>query len=549
MDFGRKKEQLIWIIIFGISAILLFIRCFYGIGISFSDEFSQPAVLKRFMYGDRLLIDDWQPATTLLGYLMYCVTFFIPNISFSIIHMRIFYVLYQLIVTTLFVLIAGWDRQSTKVCALAYMFSTPYGIMSICYNSVAISSFILFLAFMLSDFKPWKRICGGCLLAVAVLAIPHVAIVFMVYAIAVFSLHVFHKKFEPFEIKDLLWMLVGIAVLFLPFCIILVSQGSISEYYTNLQYIFGDVEHTEYSIPAKLVRSHYQLIRVYWRSWLPLLIICITGYFTKSKTNVRKCIYALSCLVSVYTTLRFAFVYGSISINLMIVPTFFWGVSTVCLMLIYGKKISSVRAEIIWMIAGYIFAICDYLATNTEMLSMSAMFIVGVIGAISINVKAVSDHSLDYKVFLHITCSVFVICLAILRMMFIWGDSSIDNLNERIESGIAKGIYTTHDNAEDYYKIQSIITGAGIDKDDNTLIVPINPLYYISCDGAVASPYVFRFDTKLSELQDYYDIHEYKRPTKVVILELEDSWDIVDYFVQNGYDFIVQEDNYCVMSK
>ncbi|MBQ9590322.1 MAG: hypothetical protein IJR29_09080 [Butyrivibrio sp.] len=136
-------------IFFAVLSILmccLFARCRYGFGITFADEFSQPAVIKRFFGGDRLLIDDWQPATTLIGYFLYrCISFF-SKFNFTILELRILYVVFQAFVAMIVLLILGWRDLSSRIIAIAYLCSTPYGIMTISYNTVAIGAFLIFSA-------------------------------------------------------------------------------------------------------------------------------------------------------------------------------------------------------------------------------------------------------------------------------------------------------------------------------------------------------------------------------------------------------------------
>ncbi len=533
--------------LFGISVILLFVRCFYGFSIELSDEFSQPAVIKRFLLGDRLLVDDWQPATTLIGYYLYCVVRAFGGMNFNILHLRFAYVVFQISTAFLFLCVLDRNRIESKISALAYLFSTPYGIMSICYNTVAISSFLLFVAFMVSDYKPWKRVCAGVCLSVSVLSIPHIAFIFVLYLVVTIINTAF--KFEDcfFRMSEIKWMVSGIAILLIPFCIIVFTRGSLAEYYTNLKFILEDAEHTEYSIWIKLLRSHYQILRVYWRVWVPLTILCLVGIYLRKSIRAKMIIYVLTCLSVVYGTVRFAFVYGSVSINLMIVPVFFWGISSTVLARFWGVDLSMLHKEIVWLIVGYIFAVCDYLATNTEILSMSAMFIIASIGAVFINAKVYSLLNFSSKYFFFVA-GIFVVCLAVLRMTYIWGDSFSLKYNEKIESGVAKGIYTSSINAQEYYEKQEIIARAELSDEDSVLIVPINPLYYISSKGAVASPYVFRFKTDLNELIEYYDNHLYKMPTKVIVFDTHTYFDIIEYFCDNGYTFTEKGSDYSILS-
>ena len=558
MDMGRRLKNCD--LIFSLGIIIIFValvfRCFYGIGLTFSDEFSQPAVVKRFLQGDRVLIDDWQPATTLLGFFMSGVLCFLPISGISLIGMRLAYVLFQVIITFVILLALGWRDTKNRIIALAYLISTPYGIMSICYNTVAIAGFVVFLALFLvtnSNDHPLRSILAGVALSYSVVSIPHVAIIFIIYVIAVFLMLITHKANKLFSMRRLIWLCVGILLMLLPFCISLVLNGSIQEYTVNIHYIFSDPEHS-IGIWTKLVASVYQVARVYWRAWLPLVLIDFVAIIIMARRNNRTVLYIASCLAIVYATIRFAFIYGSISINLMIVPMFFWGLQAIVLLLIWKESLNDYYIEIIWLVAGYLFATCDYLATNTEVLSMSAMFIVSAMASISLNLRIIHKLFLNEKfpiIASYGTIIVFLISLFILRMTFIWGDDKVSSLNTRIESGFARGIYTTAENAADYNRIQEAIENAEFTEKDLALFIPMNPLYNLMSDAEISTPYVIRFKADIDEISSYYNTHEYKIPTKVVLFknkeEKEVEEDVMTYFTSANYKCKISDEDYVVL--
>lgn len=545
---SKKCGQYIWGLVGVIVLVAVFFRCFYGFGIEFSDEFAQSATVKRYFFGDRVLIDDWHPPTTLLGYCLYRLISFLPEFKFSILTLRTLYVIFQIAVSALLLLILGWQDEWVRISVLAYLCSTPYGIMSISYNTVAIAGFLLSVALFLSEYSPWKNFFSGILLACSVLAIPHVAIVYVIYCIVTFFCSFLRKACGIFEMHRWKWLTLGILVLFIPFCCHLVLSGTIEEYTTNLLFIIGDAEHAESGLLQKLFQSQWQVIRVYWREWLFLIIIDLLALVFRN--SYRKYIfYILGCILTVYVTFRFAFVYGSVSINLMIPPLFFWGVQAVILLLIWRMPLRDFYYEIVWILAGYIFAICDFLATNTEILSMSAMFIVSALAAISINNKLIRQCFNEKKVAhvgYYLTSISFVAFLLVLRMTFVWGDSSVFKYNTRIESGIAKGIYTTQEEAEKYYDMVRIIQDADLSKEDKVLILPVNPLLYLMADSEVAAPYTSRFRASLSDLENYYETHEYKYPNKVLIQKaIENEHDveaIEEFFISKGYKYFENKD-------
>ena len=222
----------------------------------------------------------------------------------------------------------------------------------------------------------------------------------------------------------------------------------------------------------------------------------------------------------------------------MIVPLFFWGISSLYLIYLWKIDVREYERDIALFVLGYAFATCNYLATNTELLSMSSMFIISAIAAISINTRFVNQFAFS-KVGV-IGCVgvliIFLLSLFILRMTYMWGMRSVFDNKVRIDNGVAKGIYTSLENANEYYSVKEILDSASITDTDNVLIIPTNALYYLMLDGAVSSPYVVRFETNLNELEAYYRIHSYKAPDVVIIFSKgEKHNDIMEYFLERDY--------------
>ncbi len=547
-----NKGDIGFIISIGVLLALLIIRCFYGFGVAFADEFSQPAVVKRFFEGDRLLIDDWQPATTLIGFFIYSCISFLSRFEFTLLELRIFYVVFQFVVAALFLFFSGWKDKGTRICAIVYLCSTPYGIMSISYNTVAIGAFLIFLSLFMTEFITCKVVAAGAVYAIATLANPYLAVLFFIYTLISIAFTLLKRQNTYFNIKRLAYVIGGIIIVFVPFCMTLITRGNIQEYLVNLSFIMNDKEHSEYGIFTKLVMSQYQIVRVYWRIWVPLAVIILIAYFTRRKENARRWIYVLVCAIVIYGTIRFAFIYGSVSINLMITPLLFWGIMMIVLLRIWNNNLKEYYNEIAWMIAGYLFAVCNYLATNTEILSMSAMLIIAIIASIKIAVR-LFDERFDSlcTVAGYVVILVFIGSLLALRLTYIWGDSIADTFEARIDQGVAKGIYTSEQTIKEYDETLRIIDAAGITSDDAVLLVPINALYYLETSGGISSPYVGRFEVDADELKDYYKLHPYKMPTKVLFINQDiGEYDVlVDYFKTEGYDYTIIDEKSVVLSR
>ncbi|MBQ9590321.1 MAG: hypothetical protein IJR29_09075 [Butyrivibrio sp.] len=390
-------------------------------------------------------------------------------------------------------------------------------------------------------------------MAIASLSNPFIAFVFVIYAIICFGLRISQKKNEIFNLSKLKWLTIGIMVLFIPFCIILMLSGTVSEYITNISFILSDSEHSEYSIIEKMIRSQYQILRVYWRVWVPLFITSICAFYVRNSEKYKKAIYIISCVIVAYGTIRFAFIYGSVSINLMLTPFMFLGLFVTYLIIIWNYDIRVYYNDIIWFLFGYIFSVMNYLATNTEILSMSAMMIISAIASIRLNIKIVSKelelNSFICKTFAYLTIVLFLMSLFILRMTFMWGDLSITKCTSVIDKGIAVGIKTSKENKDEYDNIFKLLDEANINSDDKVLFIPTNALYYLMTDGEIAAPYVVRFNTELSELKNYYDTHAYKVPDKIVIFKNDEYENIINYFLKERYEYSIMSDEFCVLEK
>ncbi len=562
---SKRINYILFISAFVAIVILLVIRCFYGLGIEFNDEYVQPASVKRFFYGDRLLIEDWQVSSTLLAFFMYKLVHLFPGVKLTLIHMRLLYVAFQSIIALLFFFLT--DRRMREVvdgngsggyllscipgvCTLAYLCSNPFGIQSICYNTVAIGMFLLTVTLFFDRFSKAKVFISGITLSIAVLSNPFIAILFFIYVLIVIIDVIVHKRND--EVKRLIWLVFGIAVLFIPFCVIFLSSGTLTEYINNLQIILQDPAHNEYGLLYKLFKCHYQLIRVYWREWAPLVIVLIMAFVTKKHEKIRIYLYGATCLITVYVTFRFAFIYGSVSINLMIIPMFFWGLSSLGLLLIWGQSLMDYKAEILWLLAGYLLAVCNYLATNTEILSTSAMFIISAMASIGINFRLsamMHEKNRIYACSCGIVFLVFLMSLLCLRMTYVWGDFEFGSYDTKIEEGIATGIWASRENADKYYKKLRIINEADFSEDEKILILPTNPLCYLSVDGEIASPYISQLSLVMWVYESYYELHPDKLPTKVLLFlgeeEIEDE--VCEYFTSRKYIISKKTDDYLLL--
>lgn len=569
---GNRWWQVTYWIVFAIICVCLFVRCRYSLSASLSDEFSQPATVNRFLHGDVPILDNWTASTMFSGFVMSFFYWLFGIGMMPVLTARYMYIVYQIVIAAAIFLLMPKRNVAVMAASLVYLCSTPYNINRITYNTLSIGLFILFCVLFYGikeqdDKKMGNRlriVISGIVFSQVVLAIPHNALLYFIYLAVVIVGALLGKNDgkegikELFSIERLFLVAFGIVIAAVPFIVYFLVKGPVSGYFANLEYILSDAEYSK-SIVVKLFESQYRIARVYWRVWLPLVLLDVVSLvFLRRRSNAYRIIYSISNLVVIYGVIRFAFIYGSVSINLAVPPVFFLGLQAAILTHIFDKDISGTQcnyALVTWLIAGYIFYICEYLATDTEILSSSASLIVAAIPALLLDFEcAYSSKHIEPL----ITACVCIVCFFILRMTFVWGDAPLFELDTKIVEGTARGIYTTQESAAAYQRAEKIIKQADIEAEDQVLVLPMNPTYYYLIDAGCASPYIFRFEVSLDELDNYYNLHPEKLPTVVVTCKNDDSgneYDIdecLEYFenmTDMGYYVYYNSDDAIVLKR
>ena len=85
--------------------------------------------------------------------------------------------------------------------------------------------------------------------------------------------------------------------------------------------------------------------------------------------------------------------------------------------------------------------------------------------------------------------------------------------------------------------------------------MPIDPLCFYHSEGEIAAPYITRFSVDFGELERYYESHPHKFPTKVVVTDCvdgeytEEEAEVIDYFLERGYEMIWINETFLVLQE
>ncbi|MCM1103065.1 MAG: glucosyltransferase domain-containing protein [Clostridium sp.] len=580
-----KNEQMFFAAAVAILFIVLAIRAFFSIPLD--DELCYLASLKRYLQGDRFLLDDWHPPTQLNTWPIFQLVRWIPGFRINILQARLVYLCVHFASG-----IVIWrllrERKGIRWMVFVYLCFTPYNITALSYNTMSIASFFVLTAFCLSR-KQWRRrdyLFSGFLLCLSMFSNPYLFLVYLVY-LAVCVIGKCRKKAQDglFSCGGIIWITCGALLLGGLFLISLIGKGSVQDYMYNIKMIFSDAEHKANPF-VKLVQSQWQVFRVYWRCSVVLVCVYAAAIFKRKTLNTKqkRGLFLVAVVFTVYAVLRFAFIYGSIANNLTMVPPFFLG-AAVFLLTVCGKPeddcernedarktendcdrggsvcgaensagaMRRIKAYFAALAFGYLFAVCNFLGTNTEILSMSAMFVIPsgitILMLCEYGSLTAGEKKPDMqRILAYSPIVVFAFCVLWLRLFFTWFDAPLSELDTKITQGPCRGIYTTRESAEEYQEFLSAVDLCRITSQDKVLFLPISSLPLMYSDGEIAVPYVTRFAVDSAELMEYYETHPDKIPTKIVITDCEDGRysgeeeKTAEYFLARGYQTRVVTD-------
>lgn len=561
-----KREGIIFaFIMLTLSGIFIW-RCQYGVNLN--DELSYLSSLKRVLQGDRFFIDDWSPTTLLSTWIEFQLVRWLP-IEFGegcVLHARYLYIFLQAFITIiLFSWLKGHKGRILMPCL--YFISTPYNIPALSYNTMAIGFMLLGCVFVVTREK-WRKIdfiFVGVLYSLTVLSNPYVAILyfcFLLFEITVYISAGIRKKDIPEVLRftSFSYITLGISICAGVFLLSIIMQGDWQQSIYSLSYVLGDSEHSDTGLFAKTIEAVWLIIRVWWRCTLPIGIIGIYTILSRKKENrKRDCVLlGITVFITLYATFRFAYIYGSISINLMIVPMAIMGAE--CFFLYKGNKKYMYGC---WLFAGYLFAICNYVSSNTGVLSMSAMFIVPAIASVGLLTLVMDQlwQTKERRSTLFLCISVIpLICILFMihqRIICTWYDMDYALLTERIERGPCKGMFTSEERKAEYDSILQIVDELDIKQEEKVLFLPVKPLYYLYSEGRVGAPYTIRIQWESGELIPYYEENTQHLP-ELVVADMTNQNDagneenmqyMVSYFIEAGYIRQQSTENVVVLQK
>lgn len=516
MNLSRKKQNksVTWIIL-AVSFTMLIVRCFFSF--CQTDESFYVALIHRFWMGELLAVEEWHPVqfyAPALVPLYALFRLFSPQGNGVILYFRIIYTLLSLAVALLsFRVLTSKGWKFALPAALMILFYSRANIGGMSYYNLC---FLMVVLDCMLFINRGSAFCGGIAAALAVLCNPYLGI-------AVIALIIYGVIRYRLRQKDILLFVAGVgaaAVLY-----VLLFFRNIPEQLQGLRYVLSEPSHIGgvwnsilNGIKGTVINS--SVVLSFAAAALSVFaLLNETGRWERLAFTV---FYVLAAAAVLYRVVRcYNGVAGSVSAPVT--------VAAFPALLVLLKRKQAEKTETVLYFAGIATAISFMFASNTGGDAMtvgfciSAMASFGIILRLFLSTGVSSDWERTVRrTALSIICGGLLVSFVLQRLIGVYQDANLWELDTRLETGPAQGLYTTAEHAEQYHSICRTIGEAQemmSEKDVRVLHSKLLPWTYCCTDWEYGT--ASAFNARNAWLQSYYQIHPEKIPDLVFIYEPE----------------------------
>ncbi len=543
------KNNRIYICFF-ICFLFLLWRSFKGF--CWSDESFYISTADRFYRGAVPLVDEWYRTqmSSILMLPFYSVYVLLSGGTDGIVlYFRLLYLILTVIIAVVYFRVLRKDYPDT-VSAVPALFVMCYAhLNNATFSYYMLSNLLLILGLILIyDYRNTCRkselVFAGVVIALAVFCMPLMAVGYIAVMAAVFIVLTVNRIFDlPDNVKKAidnirlgdiaLYTVIGVAVPAVLFLVYLFTHTDIDYLINTLPVALVDNEHAE-SLGYFIRKPNRCLVEVYgtYTTYASYLLIAVSFVFQKLlkkdpfRTVVVLADVAVFVIMASHSIGRVGYI--QVAFFMFMIPVFF----------VSERKnhflffLTTVPAVLVALI--YCFASSDFLYVMA----------IGAAVATGAGVAGIYDHiagSRDDQTKNGVPAKItgilltgvvaFSLCITfVLRMTNVYRDAPIPKLNQKITTGVAKGLYTTGEHLEQYTDVYDMIDEycqntdgyeviSGSDR-GNVLFSKILPWGYTASALNCGYPTTWRataYDE--DQLKRYYEVNPEAVPDIIVVLD------------------------------
>lgn len=547
------KNNKIYLIL-GVSFILCLFRAFKGF--CWTDESFYLSTADRFYRGDALLVSEWYRTqlSSVICLPFYALYMWIAGSNVGVIlYFRILYLILSLVTAIIAHKTMKKDYPDTVTAAMAVliMFYAHLNVTALSYYMMSID-FLLIALFVIYDYSHSnsnkKLIAAGVAFALSVLSLPSFAVFyFAALALVVFVVivnkfvklpEVLKKGIDDAKIMPTVWYtMIGIAIPAAIFVIYLFSKVSIAGIIEAVPNIMVDKEH-DFTVGFCIRRFFFSVSDVYGKwTYVSYALMGFCFLFSRfiKKTKIADIILILDAALFVILAIRSYGHTGYIqtALCLFALPVFF----------LANKK----NYRLFWL-----FVPSGFSLAMTYSFSSSDFLYVLAIGHFAVAIACIGflyDYVVGRRQIIEaegstdkmtVLCARFACVIATLIVLYVCGvtialrmssvyrDAPIPKMTEKINYGVAKGLYTTPEHLGYYDDVYEMIEdkcmkdSEGNSHCENILFSKILPWGYMVSDLSCGYPTTWRATAYNAEqLTAFYNTNQGKQPDIIVVLNEE----------------------------
>lgn len=335
----RPAWELVFFLLFAAAAALSLWKCPFGY---ISDEAFYLTVPHRLSMGDVLFADEWH-VSQMSGLLTLPLVWLYRTVTGStdgiVLAARYAYVLFHALASLFFYLRVRRCGPLSAAAALSWFLFTPYDIMALSYNTMAMEGILLSSVLLVTGETRRSWVLSGLLFAAAVLCCPHFAAAWFLCAAAV-GIRALWSKRTPaarsgtgsvLAPAHFLWLTVGVSIAAFLFLLYVLCTCGIRGVLDNLPYILSDPEHHGVSPLEKLrhgwstLAGCHPLFRFVLIGFLVLLLAMLAD---RGRNRRRAAYLTASCLLTLAGYALFWTDPLNTYYNAVMLPMFFVGLTS-----------------------------------------------------------------------------------------------------------------------------------------------------------------------------------------------------------------------------
>ena len=536
------RRDALFFLLLAAAAAFFCVRARYGF--ANIDESFYPTIARRLTQGDTLLIDEWH-VSQLSSVLLYLPVWLYERLSGGTdgiyLALRYLFVAVQCLVSAaVYLRLRRYDRIGAAAGALALAVYAPFGINALSYNSFG----VLFLALTGALLVPAEKesraayILAGLCFAGAVLCCPYLALVYLLYALAVVLLRKKDARLPALTPRAFGLFTLGAAILAGAFFLVGLRGADLAKLPAALQGIFSDPEHTgQASFPLSLLllllRYPYH---VFYRAHpLPgaclflVFALALAARLDKRRERHAAAYFFAGTLLTAAAEILYAVLWPHPNFMMYAVNV----LALLCFVLTPPAGAESVRhLALLWWLPGMLYSALIILGSNQghyAVFSAAACAVSCSVTVVFQTAKRVFPERRPYRAAAAAALAVLIFAqvggAAYLRYRNVFWGATIREQTEAITAGTHKGLIVEPEAAEEYAATQPAMAELARRSGGGRVLVLTGSTWMSTGDyqNAAYSPWLSGVDdATLDRLAMYYALNPANRPV-VVWASTEDA--------------------------